>query len=80
MLGTHVHSAARCVSRAIGRGVSLLIGSCFSPGAVFGNIGLGEEDGCRYLALQGLQEDYCWRSMDCDNDCCCHRAQVRPDL
>ena len=36
-------------------------------------VGLGEEDGCWNLALQCLQKDYRWGSVDCFNDGGCHR-------
>lgn len=40
-------------------------------------LGLREEDSSWYLALQGMQEDYRWWSLDRLNNCCCYRSQVR---
>ena len=40
--------------------------------------GLGEANGGWNLALQGLQEDHCWRSLDCVDDGGCHCPKVCP--
>lgn len=42
--------------------------------------GLRQAHRCRYLALQGLQEDHCRRSLDRLDDRCRDRQEVRPSL
>jgi hypothetical protein len=75
MLGTHARSAARCVTRrVVWLSYSHLL---IEFGLVFKHTGLSEEDGRWNLVLQSMQEDYCWRSMDCINNRCCYRSQVR---
>ena len=39
-------------------------------------LGLCKTDCCWNLGVQGLQEGYCWRCMDCHDFCCCHCQEV----
>ena len=39
-------------------------------------LGLCKTDCCWNLGVQGLQEGYCWRCMDCHDFCSCHCQEV----
>jgi hypothetical protein len=69
--GTLALSAERWVVSALGK---LAIRVDDRPRTL---VGLGEEDCCRNLALQRVQEDDCRGCLDCFHNGCCHSPQVR---